>query len=146
MINTRIKIGQTIVLRENIEGCHRITAMDTTNIMRLYKRTVLICHSNLFQTWLSVLPRLRSILFCTHLIFVAAIIREWVWCTTATITSDRAAVVQHIRLNVCRRTMIIARENVSLVTPEKNEAAPIKANAPGSIHSQYSVTGMPPCA
>jgi len=37
--------------------------------------------------------------------------------------------------------MIIVSENVSLVTPEKNEAAPINANAPGSIHNQSSLFG-----
>lgn len=34
---------------------------------------------------------------------------------------------------------------VSLDTPPKKEAAPIKAMAPGSIHSQKRSVGTPPC-
>ena len=38
-------------------------------------------------------------------------------------------------------------ENVSRVTPEKKDAAPIRANAPGSSQSQFSSFGRTsPCA
>lgn len=33
--------------------------------------------------------------------------------------------------------MMTVRDMVSLDTPPKNEAAPISAKAPGSIHAQY---------
>lgn len=36
------------------------------------------------------------------------------------------------------------RDIVSLDTPPKNEAAPIKASAPGSIHFQKGTVGIPP--
>ena len=41
--------------------------------------------------------------------------------------------------------MITVSDIVSLDTPPKNEAAPIRARAPGSIHSQNLSVGTPPC-
>ena len=41
-------------------------------------------------------------------------------------------------------TMITVSDIVSLETPPKNEAAPIRAKAPGSIHSQNLSVGTPP--
>ena len=39
--------------------------------------------------------------------------------------------------------MITVSDMVSLETPPKNEAAPIRAKAPGSIHSQNLSVGTP---
>ena len=41
--------------------------------------------------------------------------------------------------------MITVRDMVSRDTPPKNDAAPMRAIAPGSIHFQNFDVGMPPC-
>ena len=42
-------------------------------------------------------------------------------------------------------TMITVNDIVRRETPPKKEAAPTKANAPGSIHNQKGSVGIPPC-
>ena len=38
--------------------------------------------------------------------------------------------------------MMTVTASASLVTPPKNDAAPISANAPGSIHAQYPKSSL----
>ena len=46
--------------------------------------------------------------------------------------------------NAAWRTMMTVRDMVSRETPAKNDAAPMRAIAPGSIHCQNASVGTPP--